>query len=153
MNHDFTEASSSTVSSDDHNPVSTTDSSTLLRLSQDLLDSIDQRDWDTYKQLCDESLTAFEPEAAGHLVEGMPFHEYYLSSGPDGLSRQSTISCPHFRVMGDVAVVSYIRLHQATDDNGVVSTRAMEETRIWQLQDGHWQHVHFHRSPAGSITL
>ena len=92
-------------------------------------------------------------EAAGHLVEGMPFHEYYLSPGPDSLARQSTISSPHFRVMGDVAVVSYIRLQQATDDAGVTTTRAMEETRIWQLQDGHWQHVHFHRSPAGSLTL
>ena len=153
MKHDLTEASSSDGSPDDNNAVTTTDSSTLLRLSQDLLDSIDQRDWPTYKQLCDKSLSAFEPEAAGHLVEGMPFHEYYLSPGPDSLARQSTISSPHFRVMGEVAVVSYIRLQQATDDGGATTTRAMEETRIWQLQDGHWQHVHFHRSPAGSITL
>ena len=149
MNRDLTAVSSSRFSSDDNNAVSSTDSSTLLSLSQDLLDSIDQRDWDTYKQLCDEALTAFEPEAAGHLGEGMPFHEYYLSPGPDGLSRQSTISCPHFRVMGDVAVVCYIRLQQATDDAGIVSTRAMEETRVWQLQDDHWQHVHFHRSKTG----
>ena len=153
MNHDLTTGSSSSLSSDDKTAVSSDDHSTLLRLSQNLLDSIDQRDWDTYKQLCDGALTAFEPEAAGHLVEGMPFHEYYLSPGPDGLSRQSTISCPHLRVMGDVAVVCYIRLQQATDDAGIVSTRAMEETRVWQLQDDHWQHVHFHRSPAGSITL
>ena len=122
----------------------------LLRLSQDLLDSIDQRNWAAYKQLCDQSLTAFEPEAAGHLVQGMPFHEFYLAPGPDGLSRQSTISSPHVREMGDVAVVSYIRLLQVADPEGLTSTRTMEETRVWQRQDTGWQHVHFHRSPAGS---
>ena len=106
MNRDLTAVSSSRFSSDDNNAVSSTDSSTLLSLSQDLLDSIDQRNWERYTELCDASLTAFEPEAVGHLVEGMPFHEYYLSPGPDDLSRQSTISCPHFRMMGDVAVVS-----------------------------------------------
>ena len=125
----------------------------LLQLSQDLLDSIDRQDWGKYQQLCDHSLTAFEPEAAGHLVHGMPFHEYYLCAEPDGTTRQSTISSPHFRLLGDVSVVSYIRLQQMTDSDGITSTKAMEETRIWQLQDGHWQHVHFHRSPAGSITL
>jgi hypothetical protein len=35
----------------------------LIELQQDLLDSIANRDWQTYSELCDESLTAFEPEA------------------------------------------------------------------------------------------
>jgi hypothetical protein len=35
----------------------------LIKLQQDLLDSIANRDWETYAELCDESLTAFEPEA------------------------------------------------------------------------------------------
>lgn len=35
----------------------------LIKLQQQLLDSIANRDWDTYEDLCDESLTAFEPEA------------------------------------------------------------------------------------------
>ena len=126
------------------------DSNTLIQLTQDLLNSIDQRDWATYQQLCDATLTAFEPEALGHLVEGMPFHEFYLEPTSDDLPRQSTISSPHVRKMGDVAVVCYVRLLQATDATGITSTRAMEETRVWHLQQGAWQHVHFHRSPAGS---
>jgi calcium/calmodulin-dependent protein kinase (CaM kinase) II len=126
------------------------DSNTLIQLTQDLLNSIDQRDWATYQQLCDATLTAFEPEALGHLVEGMPFHEFYLEPTSDDLPRQSTISSPHVRQMGDVAVVCYVRLLQATDATGITSTRAMEETRVWHLQQGAWQHVHFHRSPAGS---
>jgi hypothetical protein len=35
----------------------------LIKLQQALLDSIANRDWQTYAELCDESLTAFEPEA------------------------------------------------------------------------------------------
>lgn len=38
----------------------------LLKLSKDLLQAIADHDWDKYSELCDDSLTAFEPEA------GMP---------------------------------------------------------------------------------
>ena len=38
----------------------------LLRLNQRLLESIAAGDWAVYEELCDPSLTAFEPEAAGH---------------------------------------------------------------------------------------
>ena len=50
----------------------------LLGLNQRLLDSIAGGDWETYVELCDPSLTAFEPEARGHLVAGMDFHRFYF---------------------------------------------------------------------------
>lgn len=124
----------------------------LLEMTQDLLDSIDNRDWPRYQELCDDTLTAFEPEAVGHLVEGMPFHEFYLAAGPDGAIRQSTISSPHVRQIAPVAVVSYIRLVQLTTPEGHTSTTTMEETRVWHHQESGWKHVHFHRSAAGSYT-
>src|SRR5262249_52455615 len=37
----------------------------LLRLNQRLLDSIANADWKTYEELCDPTLTCFEPEANG----------------------------------------------------------------------------------------
>ena len=125
----------------------------LLDMTQDLLDSIDNRDWPRYQELCDESLTAFEPEAAGHLVQGMGFHEFYLAGGPDGATRQSTISSPHVRRLAPVAIVSYVRLVQVTTPEGHTSTTTMEETRVWHQQESGWQHVHFHRSPAGTHLL
>ncbi|HAA51027.1 MAG TPA: DUF4440 domain-containing protein [Planctomycetaceae bacterium] len=125
----------------------------LLDMTQDLLDSIDNRDWPRYQELCDDSLTAFEPEAAGHLVEGMGFHEFYLAGGPDGVTRQSTISSPHVRRLAPVAIVSYVRLVQVTTPEGHTSTTTMEETRVWHEQESGWQHVHFHRSPAGTHLL
>ena len=53
----------------------------LLDLNQQLLDCITAADWDTYQQLCDPTLTCFEPEAMGHLVSGMEFHQFYFQLG------------------------------------------------------------------------
>ena len=125
----------------------------LLKLSQQLLDSIDQQDWQTYTQLCDPSLTAFEPEAVGNLVAGMEFHRFYFEMQSSGRPQQSTIASPHVRLLGDTAVVSYARLKQRVDAEGRPTTTANEETRVWQQQDGAWRHVHFHRSAAGTIQL
>jgi hypothetical protein len=45
-----------------------------------------------------------------------------------------------------VAVVSYVRLVQSLSEGGVPATSNFEETRVWQMHEGKWQHVHFHRS-------
>lgn len=122
----------------------------LLDLSRRLLAAIDGQDWSVYAELCDPSLTAFEPEAVGHLVAGMDFHEFYFRKEGGSDRTQSTISSPDIRILGDVAVVCYIRLVQREDGDGDFSTVAMEETRVWQQQNGSWRHMHFHRSTADS---
>lgn len=119
--------------------------SELLSLNKLLLDSIATADWETYEKLCDPTLTCFEPEAVGQLVEGMAFHRYYFKLGPTREPWNTEMASPHVRIMGDVAVVSYVRLNQRTTDAGPV-TRAVEETRVWQKINGVWKHVHFHRS-------
>ena len=43
----------------------------LLVLNERLLESIDNNDYETYTDLCDVNLSAFEPEAMGQLVEGL----------------------------------------------------------------------------------
>lgn len=83
----------------------------------------------------------------GNLVDGLDFHQYYFNLPPSTTSVQSTIVAPHIRIMGDVAVIAYIRLTQKMSDGKPV-TVSMEETRVWQRQHGRWKHVHFHRSPA-----
>ena len=123
------------------------DEKALLELTQQLLDSIASGDWDTYEQLCDPTLTAFEPEARGHLVEGMEFHHFYLSRTGERSAISNTIATPHVRLVGtDAAVVSCVRLVQLMDDSGGFQTHAFEETRVWERQEGTWKHVHFHRS-------
>jgi calcium/calmodulin-dependent protein kinase (CaM kinase) II len=119
----------------------------LLRLNARLLESIATGDWATYEELCDPSLTAFEPEALGHLVEGMEFHHFYFKLGGFRGPHQTTMCDPKVRVMGDVAVLAYVRLNQRVGGEGVAATTGAAETRVWQRQGGRWKHVHFHRSP------
>ncbi len=120
----------------------------LLQLNQRLLDSIARADWTTYEELCDPSLSAFEPESRGQLVEGMAFHRFYFNLGGSKGEHNTTMASPHVRLMGDVAVVAYVRLNQRVDGSGSPVVSAVEETRVWQRQGGRWRHVHFHRSPA-----
>ena len=108
--------------------------------------SIAEGDWETYSKLCDPTLTAFEPESRGQLVEGMEFHAFYFNLGGVSGPHNTTICTPHVRLLGDVAVVCYVRLVQRLDDLGKPVTHRAEETRVWQRQDGVWRHVHFHRS-------
>jgi calcium/calmodulin-dependent protein kinase (CaM kinase) II len=118
----------------------------LLQLTERLLAAIATADWAAYQQLCDPSLTAFEPEAVGHLVEGMEFHRFYFDLGGVKGRFNTTLCAPKIRVMGDVAVVAYVRLNQRVSEK-TPSTQGFEETRVWQRTDGAWRHVHFHRSP------
>jgi ketosteroid isomerase-like protein len=121
----------------------------ILDINERLLESIAAGDWAAYQELCDPTLTAFEPEARGHLVEGLEFHQFYFELGGATGPYNVTVCNPHVRLLGDTAVVSYIRLVQRLDDAGKPATHCSEETRIWHRQDGRWQHVHFHRSTNG----
>lgn len=122
----------------------------LLELSQKLLHSIDTGDWATYVSLCDASITCFEPEALGHLVTGLPFHKFYfdLPATATKPAKQSSIASPHVRLIGETAVVTYVRLVQKLDGGGSPLSTAAMETRIWQKTSGGWKHVHFHRTPC-----
>ena len=119
----------------------------LLALTQKLLDSITQGDWKTYAELCDESLTCFEPEAPGQLVQGLSFHRFYFDLGGVRGRHQTTMCAPHVRIAGETAIVCYTRLVQKLATDGAPVTAASTETRVWQRKDGVWKHVHFHRTP------
>jgi len=119
----------------------------LLDLTERLLHAIAAGDWETYQLLCDPTLTAFEPEARGHQIEGLDFHRFYFALERRGASVNTTIASPRVRLLGDAAaVVSYVRLSQYVADDGQAGTARFEETRVWQRQAGQWRHVHFHRS-------
>jgi calcium/calmodulin-dependent protein kinase (CaM kinase) II len=120
----------------------------LLDASRKLLKSIDAGDWNAYAALCDDALTCFEPEAEGHLVAGMPFHKFYFDLPPSKSPRQSSISSPHVRVIGEIGIVCYVRLVQKLDAGGAPITATVSETRIWRRDGQNWKHIHFHRSPA-----
>jgi calcium/calmodulin-dependent protein kinase (CaM kinase) II len=118
----------------------------LIKLNQRLLESISAGDWETYVALCDPTITAFEPEARGQLVEGMQFHRFYFDLDTQRSASSTTMCSPQVRMLGDTAVVSYIRLVQQLDENRRPLTERFEETRVWHRDPHGWRHVHFHRS-------
>ncbi|XP_024529347.1 calcium/calmodulin-dependent protein kinase type II subunit gamma [Selaginella moellendorffii] len=126
----------------------------LLELSEELLRAIDGGDYGTYEKLCDTELTAFEPEAQGQLVEGLPFHKFYFDMRQSGnsLQRVSTIAAPKVLLLsGDAALVTYTRLMQAIGTPLAGYVDAYNETRLWKLSktkadEWAWKHIHFHRS-------
>jgi hypothetical protein len=119
----------------------------LLQLNQRLLESIVAAEWETYAALCDPTISAFEPESRGQLVEGLDFHGFYFDLGAGKGPHNITMVSPHVRLMGeDAAVLSYVRLVQRLDDAGSPITTRCEETRVWERRGGAWRHVHFHRS-------
>jgi calcium/calmodulin-dependent protein kinase (CaM kinase) II len=121
----------------------------ILALNQRLLEAIAQGDWESYQELCDPTLTAFEPESGGQLVEGLAFHQFYFRLGGFSGPHHTTMCAPRVRLMGDVALVTYVRLEQRVGTSGTPATAAFEETRIWQRREGAWRHIHFHRSAPG----
>lgn len=120
----------------------------VLEHNQRLLEAIAAADWSVYNSLCSSDLTCFEPEARGHLVEGMAFHKFYFDLEPGAGPRNVTMATPHVRLLGnDAAIVAYTRLVQRLDPDGSPVTTRVEETRIWQRVDRSWKLVHVHRSP------
>lgn len=118
----------------------------LLDMTQRLLDSIAAGDWETYVSLCDPEMTCFEPETKGHLVEGMEFHRFYFENTHGKSLRADTMVEPHVSLLGETAVVCYVRLVQRKDADGRDVTDRFQETRVWNRKSGDWKHVHFHRS-------
>ena len=120
----------------------------IIALTRELIDAVVSSDWDTYTRLCAEDLTSFEPEAEGYLVEGMPFHKHYfdMENKSPYANVTTTLSSPHVRLIGDVAVIAYVRLSQRADEQGNSHTSTSKESRVWHRIGDQWKHVHFHRS-------
>ncbi|XP_056298927.1 calcium/calmodulin-dependent protein kinase type II delta 1 chain isoform X10 [Pseudoliparis swirei] len=126
----------------------------IIKVTEQLIEAINNGDFEAYTKICDPGLTSFEPEALGNLVEGTDFHRFYfenaLSKGKQPI--HTILLNPHVHLIGDEgACVAYIRLTQYMDGGGVPRTAQAEETRIWQRRDGKWQNIHFHRSGAPTV--
>mmetsp|Transcript_39441 Transcript_39441/g.85078 ORF Transcript_39441/g.85078 Transcript_39441/m.85078 type:complete len:146 (+) Transcript_39441:64-501(+) len=126
----------------------------MLRMNKALMDLIMDGDFESYKVMCDEQLTCYEPEAKGHLLKGLDFHKYYFdlmqgqsdSAGKKEV-RQTTMVAPNITWMCNrqAAIVCFKRLVQAG-----VNTIVTEESRVWEFVGSRWKLRHFHRSPGAS---
>ncbi|XP_067857255.1 calcium/calmodulin-dependent protein kinase type II delta chain isoform X16 [Heptranchias perlo] len=128
----------------------------IIKLTEQLIEAINNGDFEAYAKICDPGLTSFEPEALGNLVEGMDFHRFYFENLLSKNSKpiHTTILNPHVHLIGeDAACIAYIRLTQYIDSQGRPRTTQSEETRVWHRRDSKWQNVHFHCSGAPAAPL
>ncbi|XP_067117691.1 calcium/calmodulin-dependent protein kinase type II delta 1 chain isoform X3 [Osmerus mordax] len=127
----------------------------IIKVTEQLIEAINNGDFEAYTKICDPGLTSFEPEALGNLVEGTDFHRFYFENSLSRVKLQpihTILLNPHVHIIGDdAACIAYIRLTQYLDGSGAPRTMQSEETRIWHRRDGKWQNIHFHRS--GSPTV
>uniref|UniRef100_A0A2K5RKP2 calcium/calmodulin-dependent protein kinase n=1 Tax=Cebus imitator TaxID=2715852 RepID=A0A2K5RKP2_CEBIM len=128
----------------------------IIKVTEQLIEAINNGDFEAYTKICDPGLTAFEPEALGNLVEGMDFHRFYFENALSKSNKpiHTIILNPHVHLVGDdAACIAYIRLTQYMDGSGMPKTMQSEETRVWHRRDGKWQNVHFHRSGSPTVPI
>ncbi|NXU70102.1 KCC2G kinase, partial [Oreotrochilus melanogaster] len=101
----------------------------IIKITEQLIEAINNGDFEAYTKICDPGLTSFEPEALGNLVEGMDFHKFYFENLLSKNSKpiHTTILNPHVHVIGeDAACIAYIRLTQYIDGQGRPRTTQSE---------------------------
>ncbi|XP_030420223.1 calcium/calmodulin-dependent protein kinase type II subunit delta isoform X10 [Trachemys scripta elegans] len=151
-NKESTESSNTTIEDEDVKARK----QEIIKVTEQLIEAINNGDFEAYTKICDPGLTSFEPEALGNLVEGMDFHRFYfenaLSKGNKPI--HTIILNPHVHLVGDdAACIAYIRLTQYMDGSGMPKTMQSEETRVWHRRDGKWQNVHFHCSGSPTVPI
>ncbi|XP_016352921.1 calcium/calmodulin-dependent protein kinase type II subunit delta-like isoform X7 [Sinocyclocheilus anshuiensis] len=128
----------------------------IIKITEQLIEAINNGDFEAYTRICDPGLTSFEPEALGNLVEGMDFHKFYFENLLSKNSKpvHTTILNPHVHLIGeDAACIAYIRLTQYMDSQGRARSSQSEETRVWHRRDAKWLNIHFHCSGAPAAPL
>ncbi|KAM6975782.1 calcium/calmodulin-dependent protein kinase type II subunit beta-like isoform 5-T6 [Tautogolabrus adspersus] len=128
----------------------------IIKITEQLIEAVNNGDFEAYAKICDPGLTSFEPEGLGNLVEGMDFHRFYFDNLLSKNSKpiHTTILNPHVHMIGDdAACIAYIRLTQFVDGQGRPRSSQSEETRVWHRRDSRWQNVHFHCSGAPAAPM
>ena len=122
------------------------------------LQSIQENDTQTYQETTSEDLTLYEWWVTPHRIDGLPFHEFMMSSnaergavfGSEGKAKSPTrfdLSNLHIQNYGDTAIASYTLLISTSTPEGV-RVASHNESRVIVKLSGTWKVVHVHKSPA-----
>lgn len=65
----------------------------VLQANRMLINSITTRNWLVYKELVSKTMTCFEPEAEGVLVEGLGFHRFFFDSKRHPTRTSALVQC------------------------------------------------------------
>ena len=130
------------------------------------LKSIQENDLETYHATTSPELTLYEWWITPHRMEGLPFHDFMMAEsarrgtafgsesaqpGSSGFPTHTRFDLAnlHIQHYQGCTIASYTLLVSSSDANGV-KVVAHNETRVMVHQNGGWQVVHVHKSPAWS---
>jgi hypothetical protein len=122
------------------------------------LQSIQDNDTQTYNETTAEDLTLYEWWITPHRIDGLPFHEFMMSSnaergtvfGAEAKAKSKTrfdLSNLRIQNYGETAIASYTLLI-STDSPEGVKVASHNESRVMVKLNGVWKVVHVHKSPA-----
>ena len=122
------------------------------------LQSVQDNDTQTYHETTAEDLTLYEWWVTPHRIDGLPFHEFMLTSnaergtvfGAEVQGKATTrfdLSNLHIQNYGETAIASYTLLISTASAEGV-KVAAHNESRVLVTLNGTWKVVHVHKSPA-----
>jgi hypothetical protein len=122
------------------------------------LQSIQENDIQTYGETTAEDLTLYEWWITPHRIDGLPFHEFMMTSNAERgtvFGAEETAKAPtrfdlsnlHIQQYGDTAIASYTLLISTATSAGV-KVVSHNESRIMIKQQDAWKVVHVHKSPA-----
>ncbi|KAJ7987793.1 hypothetical protein DPEC_G00330200, partial [Dallia pectoralis] len=75
----------------------------IIKITEQLIEAVNNGDFEAYTRICDPGLTSFEPEALGNLVEGMDFHKFYFENLLSKNSKpvHTTLLNPHVHLIAN----------------------------------------------------
>ena len=122
------------------------------------LQSIQENDIQTYQETTAEDLTLYEWWITPHRIDGLPFHEFMMTSnaergtvfGAEGEPKSTTrfdLSNLHIQNYGNTAIASYTLLISTAAPEGV-KVASHNESRVLVKINNTWKVVHVHKSPA-----
>lgn len=123
------------------------------------LHSIQENNISEYHETTAEDLTLYEWWVTPHRLDGIPFHEFMMTSnasrgsvfGAEDKGQKATsrfdLSNLLIQRYGDTAIASYTLLISTALPEGV-KVAAHNESRVMVKLNGEWKVVHVHKSPA-----
>lgn len=123
------------------------------------LQAIQENNIHAYHETTAEDLTLYEWWVTPQRLDGLPFHEFMMTSNAQrgsvfgaefqGQKAKSRLDLAnlHIQHYGDTAIASYTLLI-STDLPEGVKVAAHNESRVIVKIDGKWKVVHVHKSPA-----
>jgi hypothetical protein len=130
----------------------------VISFLKDHLQSIQDNDTRAYAETTAQDLTLYEWWVTPHRIDGLPFHEFMMTSNAERgtvfgsesnakLATRFDLSNLRIQEYGDTAIASYTLLISTATSEGV-KVASHNESRVMIKQDGEWKVVHVHKSPA-----